>query len=954
MSKRFSPCIDQPWIKSDREPLMECVRRLMKVALIMNVFAWCVACDVDEEQAPVVTQISPVRFEAFGRAVSSGLPLPNATVTVTRSPLGAGEVSSSEEILMSEPVTEEGSFSVVIEDMDVEVYRYELSVKSPDPLLYEDALTILLYARRDLSLNLGDVNLSRLRRWPLGNITGVVKEGNRHARPIPNVRVLILAEEQGDRASAVVDPNETALNERVLGEALTGTDGVYTFEQLPLRPFRVHFDTTDQTFEGENQAFISWSFFADLRSRVGEELIDLGATYLLPKVTGDQVRLMLSWPHNEGQPIDYDIKLSLPEEGCDVNHLTDQLSKLASPQISISPQSGFMSGTCYWPSGLRLVDSTSPVIYTDHETRCNAQPEQVLDPTTLSAYPPPNDSSCVVANLDNDSQDGSTPEIITIQQEWPFSRANIDPLSWYYEYPTSEGASSLRFPIGVMEVSVIAKGAPLSQGLSLSLFQGNHYLGSFDYPLSVAEERVEGDVDERPNVNQSWLATRIEYGFQTFHAVSPYRLDQGNEVRNEDATPLYFRVVPTELIVPSNEYIYPIRAKGTEDVHVIKGVFADNEFVFVVGESKNTSLATGWYLLRGERTFLSLSVPYIDLEQLDGFFVSNGLFYTLNDDSLILQTQGMAGSSTSTCDARIKQIIDLGDVGDELLYRTFLVNTDNGIRLIRPTEQLCEPFFPLTCQEVVSCFDDCNGEAYCEWRCSVYDQGHVGRAVNACNRCEQAVLSYCSELTADPVERETCVEAHPCDQEVSLGCEELTQACVSQTSSALPSQEVSAIQLVSELYSDYIVVAMPHQEPHRIALPRDDFERSFTDGWETIQSASNGGLLSFGNVLVSKIEDVDQRLYLLTNLGLFQAQFGEAPQRVELCDQGDCVSSVGVIEIINHKGELLASDDQGLIWNVSRGSLVYQQSELIIERMISRGDQLFGISGDRVIQLGEL
>ena len=934
---------------------MECMRRLMKVALVLHVFAWQVACDVDEEQAPVVTQITPVRFEAFGRAVSSGQPLPNATVTVTRSLLGAGEVSSPEEVFMGEPVAEDGRFSVVIEDMDVEVYRYELSVKSPDPLLYEDALTILLYARRDLSLNLGDVNLPRLRRWPLGNITGVVKEGNRHARPIPNVRVLILAEEEGDRAPSVGgDADETALNERVLGEALTGADGVYSFEQLPLRPFRVHFDTTDQTFEGEEQAFISWSFFADLRPRAGEALIDLGATYLLPKVTGDQVRIMLSWPHSEGQPIDYDLRLSLPEEGCDVNHLTDQLSKLASPQISISPQSGFMSGTCYWPSGSRVVDSTAPVIYTDHETRCNAQPEQVLDPTTLSAHPPPNDSSCVVATLDNDSQDGSTPEVITIQQEWPFSRADIDPLSWYYEYPTSEGASSLRFPIGVMEVSVTAKGAPLSQGLNLSLFQGNHYLGSFDYPLSVEEERAEADDDQQTNVNQSWLATRIEYGFQTFNAVSPYRLDQGNEVRNEDATPLYFRVVPTELIVPSNEYIYPIRAKGTEDVHEIKGVFADDEFVFVVGESKDTSLATGWYLLRGERTFLSLSVPYIDLDKLDGFFVSNGLFFTLSDDSLILQTQGMAGSSTSTCDARINQIIDLGDVGGELLYRTFLVNTDNGIRLIRPTEQRCEPFFPVTCQEVVSCFDDCNGEASCEWRCSVYDQGRVGRAVSACGRCEQAVLSYCDELTSDPGERATCVATNPCEPEGSMSCEALTQACSSQTSSPLPSQEVSAIQLASGLYSDYIVVAMPHQEPHRIALPRDDFERTFTDGWEAIQGADGEGLQSFGNVLVTKIEDVDQRLYLMTNLGLFQAQFGEAPQLIELCDQGYCVNSLGVIEIINHKGELLASDDQGLIWNVSRGALIYQQSELIIERMISRGDQLFGVSGDRVIQLGEL
>ncbi|MEE2643348.1 MAG: hypothetical protein VYD19_00310, partial [Myxococcota bacterium] len=112
-------------------------------------------CDVDAEKKPRTTQIKAIQLQVSGRVVSAGRLLSNVPWVVTRSRLEA-ESGEDSEILSGES-DEAGKLSFLLENMDVEVYRYALRVKSPDPALYQDADAVLLYSRRDDETDLGDI-----------------------------------------------------------------------------------------------------------------------------------------------------------------------------------------------------------------------------------------------------------------------------------------------------------------------------------------------------------------------------------------------------------------------------------------------------------------------------------------------------------------------------------------------------------------------------------------------------------------------------------------------------------------------------------------------------------------------------------------------------------------------------------------------------------------------------
>ncbi len=364
-------------------------------------------------------------------------------------------------------------------------------------------------------------------------VTGQVKEAIRNGQPIAEALVTLAIRETGE----------------VPFSTKTGADGQFRFDGVPAREYDMVITAGNARIGDEPRAYAPVERVVPVRRedevpQPGSGLVDLGPIFLVSSAENEDLRIVLTWnrdrPDDDRPPVDLDGYLLLPDATCDVNHLGGAETALGSAALSISPQAGFGAGTCYWPAflngepgdpGRTIVGYESPLHVVEHP----AGPEAALYGCTDNAdgiVPGEGEARrCVVASLDNDSKNGSEPEVVTFNKEL-FLREYPKSLGYYYDYKINGAGDTVRhYPVGVAVYSVLLPeperpdpaGNDLANinnsGARVEVFQGNQRVAAYD----VTEIGL-------PEELRTWTVLLVEVGFKN-----------PNPRTGDD---VYFRVLP--------------------------------------------------------------------------------------------------------------------------------------------------------------------------------------------------------------------------------------------------------------------------------------------------------------------------------------------------------------------------------------------------------------------------
>lgn len=484
---------------------------------------------------PVVVTVSGDVFDATSR-----LPLEGMRVEVTRRAIGAdgglevaetGDAGAGVEPVLTDAT---GGFTLPALELDVERWEYGVRVRDVSDIpRYRDAEASGVYAFRDQAVILPEILMVRLENDYRTSLTGEVKEAVRNGQPIAEALVTLAVRETGE----------------VPFSTKTGQDGRFRFDGVPAREYDMVISAGNARVGAEPRAYAPVERTIQVRREdevplPGSGLVDLGPIFLVGSAENEDLRIILTWdrdrPDDDRPPVDLDGYLLLPDETCDVNHLGGAQTPLGSAALSISPQGGFGAGTCYWPAFLNgepgdparaIVGYEAPLHIVEHP----AGPDAALYGCTDNAdgvVPGEGDPRrCVVASLDNDSKDGSQPEVVTFNKEL-FLKAYPRDLGYYYDYKINEAGDTVRhYPAGVAVYSVLLPD-PLEpdpagndldningSGARVEVFQGNQRVAAYD----VTEIGL-------PEELRTWTVLLVEVGFKN---PSPRTGDD-----------VYFRVLP--------------------------------------------------------------------------------------------------------------------------------------------------------------------------------------------------------------------------------------------------------------------------------------------------------------------------------------------------------------------------------------------------------------------------
>jgi hypothetical protein len=428
-----------------------------------------------------------------------------------------------------------GRFTIPVLELDVERWEYGVLARDAQtPRVYRDAEAGGLYAFRDSDLELPTLLMVRVESQYRTSVQGTVKEAVRGGRPVADALVTLAIRETGE----------------VPFSAKTDAAGGFRFDGVPAREYDLVISGSNARVNGEARAFAPVERVVQVRREdevptPGSGLVDLGVFFLVESAKNEDLRIVLTWdrdrPDDARPAVDLDAYLLLPDPSCDINHLGGAEVKLSSAAYSIAPSSGFGAGTCYWPAFLggergdprrTLVGYSRKLHVVDHPGGDDQDLYSCRDAFEGGgADDPAVGTQCVVASLDNDSPDGSEPEVITLNRELMLG-AYPTRLGYYYDYRINAAGDTVRhYPTGVAVYSVLqgipdgvapadAETANINlSGARVEVLQGNTRVASYD----VTEIELAEDV-------RTWTVLMIEVGFRNPNPRTP-----------ED---VYFRVLP--------------------------------------------------------------------------------------------------------------------------------------------------------------------------------------------------------------------------------------------------------------------------------------------------------------------------------------------------------------------------------------------------------------------------
>ena len=520
--------------------------------------ALCVCGCVPVGENSVSTRlVRPVVVEVDGTTVDAvtGVPIAGLTIHIRRSAL-AGDAGAPEPAAVGadaggETVTTDvdGGFHLAGVALDVEKFAYVLEVSDAREVAEAERFRPHeagpVYAFQDGKVEFGAIGVVRAILADRTTVIGTLKEARYSGRAIEGAVVTLALRETGEVPFSV----------------RTGADGRFVIPEVPTRDYELAIVATSARLDGKPQAFAGLDQTVSIRSEdedldeaLDDIAVDLGTFYLVPAAPSEDLRILLSWDARTDDENDYyfdlDAQLLLPGPDCDINHLSGAEVRLENSAIPLSPQSGFGASTCYWPAFLNGEAGDADRVTVDYRSHFDVVPReangdapapacaQTFSAAELASLDPPvapdvvsallSGKSCAVASLDSDSEDGSSPEVVTLKKDL-FLKRFPKHLGYAYEYTLDEaGNTVLHYPVGVAVYTVrnfLNEGdAPTNineSGATVEVFEGN---------TRIARRRI--TELNLPESVQDWTVFLIEVGFKRANPLS--------------AADVYFRLMPFE------------------------------------------------------------------------------------------------------------------------------------------------------------------------------------------------------------------------------------------------------------------------------------------------------------------------------------------------------------------------------------------------------------------------
>lgn len=531
------------------------------------------ACRVEGENSVSRHLVKPVEVILRGRVVDTTTDegIANAELQLLEAPVGKNqydEVSDARTTSLAD-----GSFELEV-TLDVEQFSYLLRASDPAELFSSDSNTSV-YALKDQTIEVGDIELTPARERLLGTITGTVYAAVGGVTGVPPL--------EGATVVALDPASQVELG----AAATTDESGHFELSDVPFEDVDLRVTLQAQTEAATHALSTSTTYRLSLGERVpergdaGDALLDVGRFWIPTSkrrmqgetYSEDYLTILLSWEPgeldscsgrapDEEQRRDLDARLYLPGADCDINHLGGQELGLLTG-AALDPI-GMGSGTCFWPpflgganvstigedppsadgTELRVLlseqrpfqllvrdpyASEGAAAQSEQPTKleveaCPDLSVQGARPSCTEASAQPGTEDCGFAVLDHTSGDGSEPEVVTLYKnrytrDWPTE------LGYYYELEvTDEGERSRRYPMAVAAFTVVDRGSALNGAKPVvEVYEAGERLAK--YSLGTLQQQT--------------LATRW----------TPFLIEIGSKRPTATETSdIYFRVVPYDQV----------------------------------------------------------------------------------------------------------------------------------------------------------------------------------------------------------------------------------------------------------------------------------------------------------------------------------------------------------------------------------------------------------------------
>ena len=467
-------------------------------------------------------------------------------------------------------------------ELEVDSYQHFLHISDPDNDYYTNDSQVV-YSIRDAELVYNNVRIISRNPKTTTIVTGTVCNVlSTSDAPVPGVSVRLTH----------------ATDTTIVHTATTGADGTFAIESVNVSEYIMNIDGSGITDPGP---FVVEDSTVKLS---GDAVNDLGSIRIAPTIDAEDLRVVLQW--NESADMDLDIQYTFPKPNLDFNHLGTKTFDMEASDFSMNPAYGFAEGTAYWPENMggearsAITDRDEPGRYTLDKSSA-----AIYHTINNDSYWPGTDNKFVVdsetvAELDRNSTDGSTPEVLTIHKQ-NFLSEYPGNMSYYY-YQNSE--KYYPAALGIFTVKNAGSTSIYNSGAVVKVYQGNSFLGKFsisDLAISTGESN-----------KKYWTVLQIEQGYKTsapasindiYFRVVPY----GSQSATLEVAPpspgFYFNLVGlpysktytayadfTPYIDRINYAIKHMRMIGTEDGYVYSMLCSDT-----TDSEREYRWRTGWY-----------------------------------------------------------------------------------------------------------------------------------------------------------------------------------------------------------------------------------------------------------------------------------------------------------------------------------------------------------------------